>query len=123
MRDVTVTFGRPGTSVTARWLTTPLRRLRGLLLTGRDARPVMLEGCASVHTFGMAYPIDVAFLGHDGSCLLSVRGMRPGRILGVRGSRRVLERPATDGPWPLRGERVEMTCGRGGGGSPPREGA
>ena len=92
----------------ARRLASPLERLRGLLLTGRDARPVLLEDCASIHTFGMAYPIDVAFLARDGSCLLSVRGVPPGRVLGARGSARVLERPAAAGPWLARGERTAL---------------
>ena len=120
MRDVTVGFGSPRKVMVARRLVTSLQRLRGLLLTGRDARPVLLEGCGSVHTFGMGYPIDVAFLGDDGTCLLAVRGVCPGRVLGVRGARSVLERPASEGPWPGRGERVELWVGHAAGRASPR---
>ena len=46
-------------------LSTWRERLRGLLGTGPDAGPVMLALCSSVHTFGMRYSLDVAFVGDD----------------------------------------------------------
>ena len=120
-----MSFGGPGRTIVARRLARPLERLRGLLLTRPDARPVLLEGCASIHTFGMAYPIDVAFLASDGTCVLSVRGVVPGRVVSARGATRVLERPACAGPWPARGEQVMVSPARRRdlvGDTPPRRG-
>jgi uncharacterized membrane protein (UPF0127 family) len=72
-------------------------RLRGLL-----ARPPMKEGeglllleCGSVHTLGMGYPIDVAFLDADGKVVRSIDRLAPCRI-GLGGPKAVhtLELPA-----------------------------
>ncbi|MEW2632364.1 DUF192 domain-containing protein [Streptomyces sp. NPDC048389] len=54
-------------------------RRRGLL--GRDGikGAMLLAPCNSVHTIGMRFPIDVAYL--DGQLrVLTVRTMRPGRL-------------------------------------------
>jgi len=40
----------------------PIERLRGLLGTGPDAHQVALLDCRSVHTFGMRYRLDIAFV-------------------------------------------------------------
>jgi uncharacterized protein len=57
-------------------------RLRGLL-----ARPPVQEGegmllleCGSVHTIGMGYPIDVAFLDAEGRVVSSIAGLGPWRL-------------------------------------------
>jgi uncharacterized protein len=57
-------------------------RLRGLL-----ARPPVREGggmllleCGSVHTIGMGYPIDVAFLDAEGRVVRSIAGLGPWRL-------------------------------------------
>jgi uncharacterized protein len=72
-------------------------RLRGLL-----ARPPLEAGqglllleCRSVHTVGMRFPIDVAFLDLDGTVVRSIAGLGPWRV-GLGGSRAVhaLELPA-----------------------------
>ncbi|UAN03091.1 DUF192 domain-containing protein [Achromobacter mucicolens] len=57
-------------------------RMRGLL--GR-APPgprtgVMLIPCAAVHTFGMRYAIDVAFIGRDGRVVRLRRALAPWRV-------------------------------------------
>lgn len=58
-------------------------RLRGLL--GRE-RPLgrrtglWISPCWAVHTFGMRYPIDVAFIGRDGKVQRLVRDLGPGRV-------------------------------------------
>jgi hypothetical protein len=92
-----------------RVLTGWLERLRGLLGTRRDgplAEPVVLVDCGSVHTLGMAYEIDVALLGADGSVVKSRRGVPPGRVVGARGASLALERPSALSPWPTEGQRV-----------------
>jgi uncharacterized membrane protein (UPF0127 family) len=72
-------------------------RLRGLL-----ARPALLEGeglllmeCSSVHTVGMGYPIDVAFLDADGTVVRSIGSLEPYRFgLGGPEAVHALELPA-----------------------------
>ena len=73
---------RPGVVYELRVLASWWGRLRGLLATTPDASPVLLARCASVHTVGMGYNLDVALVGEDG------------------------EGPARDGPWPAVGERL-----------------
>jgi uncharacterized membrane protein (UPF0127 family) len=88
--------------------TTPGERLRGLL--GRAPPPVggglLLPGATSVHTVGLRFPIEVAWL--DGDLrVVAVRTLRPGRVaLPRRGARHVLECPVGTG---LReGERFSL---------------
>ncbi|OII63864.1 hypothetical protein BJP40_22600 [Streptomyces sp. CC53] len=55
------------------------RRARGLL--GRDGveGALLITPCASVHTYRMRFPIDVAYLDRDLN-VLAVRTMKPGRL-------------------------------------------
>lgn len=85
------------------------QKLRGLLGTPSDAMPVALIDCRSIHTFGMSYPIDVAFLDGWGGVVRSCRGLPPWRAMGSRRARMVLERPASDGPWFDVGDSLVMT--------------
>ncbi|MEU3748717.1 MULTISPECIES: DUF192 domain-containing protein [Streptomyces] len=88
-------------------------RRRGLL--GRDgiAGALLITPTNSVHTFGMRFPIDVAYL--DRSLrVLSVVTMRPGRLGMIRPSgRHVLEAEAgAMAGWGLRpGVVVSLTAG------------
>lgn len=67
-----------------------LRRLRGLLgrppLKGGEG--LLLLQCDSVHTVGMGYPIDVAFLDAEGRVVRSIPALAPWRV-GVGGSEAV----------------------------------
>ena len=73
------------------------RRLRGLLARPplRTGEGILLMGCNSVHTAGMSYAIDVAFLDAEGVVVRSIHELAPWRI-GLGGSRAVhaLELPA-----------------------------
>ena len=100
---------KPGCSLSFRVLTSWVERLVGLLGTGRDAMPVVLMRCASIHTFGMRYPLDVAFVDGEGRVLLSQRALPPKRLLSVRNAFCVFERPSGDAPWLEEGDRVSMT--------------
>lgn len=93
-------------SYPVRVLSTFSQRLRGLLGTGVDADPVVLVGCSSVHTFGMAYPIDVAFLSPRGEVLKVVRELVPGRLASCHGALYVFERPSAEGLWVRSGDRL-----------------
>ncbi len=74
--------------------TTGAERRHGLL--GRDTfdGAMVIEPCRWVHTIGMRFPIDVAFLDADGLVLRTVR--MPRRRIGrpVRRARRVIEAEA-----------------------------
>ena len=80
VRSVNVT---KGTVVAERvvWATGAAKR-RGLLgTTHLDAGAGMyLVPCQWVHTFGMRYPIDVAFLNRDGRVLAVHHALRPNRL-------------------------------------------
>ncbi len=41
---------------------------------------MLIDRCASVHTLGMRYPIDLAYLAGDGRVLKTVAGLRPLRL-------------------------------------------
>ena len=71
-------------------------RLLGLaLLPGEIAGAgLLIPHCRSVHTFGMRFSLDVAFLDGSGAPIRIDRGVRRGRILICRGAAAVLELPA-----------------------------
>lgn len=70
-------------------------RLKGLL--GTDCLPqgaaLLITPCSSVHTFGMAYPIDVLFIGVDYKVLKIAASLRPGRTAWCGKSQYVVELP------------------------------
>ena len=71
------------------------QRLRGLL--GRDGLEgaLLLPRCRSVHTMGMRFAIDVAFLDRSGCVVDVVAPMRPWRLGHLRlRARQVLEAEA-----------------------------
>jgi len=74
-------------------------RLLGLAFRDRDdAGPgLLIPRCASVHTFGMRFELDVYFLDRDGRVLSVRRRVPPRRVLWRRGARKVLEIPAPAG--------------------------
>ena len=73
-------------------------RMRGLL--GRDALAadecIVITPCRSIHTVGMRFPIDVAFIDGDGSVLAVRPDIAPGRlrVAGPRGTRATVEAAA-----------------------------
>ena len=75
-------------------------KLVGLLGTDEEATPVALCGCASVHTVGMGYPIDVALVSRDGKVLVARRDVPPFRLVRASGAYYALERPRSADAWP-----------------------
>jgi len=72
-------------------------RTKGLL--GRKSlgneEALLIEPCSSIHTFGMAFPIDALFLSRDGRVVHLVKEMKASRISRhVFSARMVLEAPA-----------------------------
>ena len=80
-------------AITMRRATRLPDRLRGLL--GRDRmgpyEVLDIDPCASIHTFGMRFAIDVVFVGSDSRILRIDRAVAPGRMRVCWRSRRVLE--------------------------------
>ncbi len=76
-------------------------RLWGLLgeRDPRSAPAAVLCRCSSIHTFGMAYDLDVCLVDGEGRTVASRRGVGPGSVVSKRGAEMAIERPARDGPW------------------------
>lgn len=64
--------------------------------------------CRQVHTVGMRYRIDIAFVGANGVVLDVRMSVRPGRFLGDERAWVTLERPHQRTAWLVAGETVEM---------------
>ena len=87
-----------------------LDRARGLLgtLPGRPLEnALLLPDCPSVHTCGMAYPIDLAFFREDGSVARVCRNVGAWRVRGLPGAAAVAEREAGGRDWFRVGDVVE----------------
>lgn len=76
----------------------PLARVLGLALLDREqAGPgLLIPRCRSIHTFGMRFPLDVAFLDRDGVVLARHRAVPRGRVVAERRAAAVLETPARE---------------------------
>jgi uncharacterized protein len=74
-------------------------RLRGLAFRDRDqAGPGLLfPRCASIHTFGMRFELDVFFLDEAGRVIDVRHRVPPRRVVFCRGASAVLEIPAGEG--------------------------
>lgn len=68
-------------------------RMRGLL--GRPplkaGEGMLIERCGLVHTLGMGYPLDLAFLDGDGTVRKTVAGLAPTRVAGSINAAMTLE--------------------------------
>lgn len=82
------------------------QRLRGLLATTEQAHPVLLTKCRSIHSYGMRYALDVAFVGEQGEVLLVKRHFAPRQFLSCKQAICVLERPARQKAWFKTGDHV-----------------
>ena len=73
--------------------------MRGLAFRAREeaGAGLLIPRCASVHTFGMRFALDVYFLDRDGRVLAVHRRVPPRRVLWHRGARKVLEIPSATG--------------------------
>ncbi|RMH93827.1 DUF192 domain-containing protein [Lysobacter pythonis] len=65
-------------------------RLRGLLLRPHQ-EALLLTPCASVHTFGMHYPLDLVFLDRQGRVCGWQSNLRPWRTATCRGAAATVE--------------------------------
>jgi uncharacterized membrane protein (UPF0127 family) len=71
-------------------------RLLGLTFTDRDAAGggLLIPGCRSVHTFGMRFALEVAFLDGEGAVISRRARVAPRRVVADRRAAAVLELPA-----------------------------
>lgn len=88
-------------------------RARGLLGTnanwGDEGRVLVLAPCRSVHTFGMRYALDIAFVSRSGIVLRAEQAVPPKRLLACRKATFVLERPRDRAaPWPEAGSSIPL---------------
>ena len=58
---------------------------------------LLIPRCASVHTFGMRFALDLYFLDANGEPIGIRREIGAGRVVFCRGARAVLEIPAEEG--------------------------
>lgn len=71
------------------------QRLRGLLFRAplQAGEGLLITPCASVHTLGMGYPLDLLFLDRHGCAVGWREAVAPWRSAGCRGARSTLEMP------------------------------
>jgi len=85
-------------------------RMKGLLGTNRhnlDFDALHIVPCCGVHTFGMKYEIDIAYLDVAGTVLRTRRGVAPNRVCASpEDTHSVLERPSSGLPWLVCGDVV-----------------
>lgn len=88
--------------------TTARERLRGLLFTDPDDVTRLLIPCHDVHTFGMRYPLDIAFISRDGEVLEVHRNLATMRRVRHKGASLVAERFSRDGDWLTKGDVIRI---------------
>lgn len=96
------------------WMKGFFQRLRGLLgtLPGQTTGSVLVfEYTHSLHTLGMRYPIDVAFLDGEGRVVMSERAVRPGRVRFCWQGSTAVEREVSSSPWFILGDAPRFVCG------------
>ena len=93
------------------------QRVRGLLARRPTACTLVLMPCCDVHTFGMRYRLDIAFVDAAGCVVAAYRDVGPFRRLRHRESVAVLERfSSCSTPWFRPGDHVGMVGLRKGAG-------
>jgi uncharacterized membrane protein (UPF0127 family) len=77
----------------------PRVRLLGLAWLDREraGAGLLIPRCASVHTFGMRFALDLYFLDREGATLAIRREVPPRRLAWCRGADSVLEIPSRPG--------------------------
>lgn len=88
--------------------TTACERLRGLLFTDPDDITRLLIPCRDVHTFGMRYPLDIAFISRDGKVLEVHRNVSTMRRMRHRKASLVAERFSRTGEWLKKGDVIRI---------------
>lgn len=83
-------------------------RLRGMLFRDPDDITRLLVPCRDIHTFGMRYPLDIAFISKDG-CVLEVhRNVEGRRRIKRKEASMVAERFSRQGDWLKAGDVIRL---------------
>lgn len=88
--------------------TTAKDRLRGMLFRDPDEVTRLLIPCHDIHTFGMRYPLDVAFISRSGEVLEVHRNVATMRRIKHKGASLVAERFSRDGDWLKKGDVIHI---------------
>ncbi len=83
-------------------------RLRGMLFKDPDDVTRLLVPCHDIHTFGMRYPLDVAFISKDGRVLEVHRNVEGRRRLRRKEASMVAERFSKQGDWLQAGDVIKL---------------
>ena len=86
------------------------RRFRGLLGAPPEPRLLLITPCRSIHTFGMKYPIHVAFFDRQGVVIEAETSVPPGTKRSCDRAVGVLEMPAVfhDEHWFTCGDHLRL---------------
>lgn len=88
--------------------TTATARLRGMLFRDPDEITRLLIPCRDIHTFGMRYPLDVAFISKEGKVLEVHRNVATMRRLRRSDASLVAERFSRGGEWLRKGDVIRI---------------
>lgn len=83
-------------------------RLRGMLFRDPDNVTRILIPCHDVHTYGMKYPIDIAFISREGNVLEVHRNVSTRKRLKRRDASLVAERFSREGEWLKEGDVIRV---------------
>ena len=88
-------------------------RMRGLIGADGYEGVLLLAPCSSIHTYGMRFVIDVAFVDELGIVLEAYRDVDPGKVLHHPGAACVLERMSSvHRPWFEKGDELWLGANR-----------
>lgn len=87
---------------------TAKERLRGMLFRDPDDVTRLLIPCHDIHTFGMRYPLDVAFISRDGHVLEVHRNVSTMRRIRHKDASLVAERFSRTGDWLKEGDVIHI---------------
>lgn len=87
---------------------TPAQRLRGMLFRDPDEVTRLLVPCHDIHTFGMQYPLDVAFIAKSGDVIEVHRNVGIRKRLRNGKASMVAERFSQNGDWLHTGDKIKL---------------
>jgi len=83
-------------------------RMRGMLGAGVE-EALLIAPCHRIHTIGMRYALDVAYIAADGRVLRTIRQLPPGRLPpGCPEAVAVLERRTCEDDWFAPGQFIGL---------------
>lgn len=88
------------------WCDTFFSRLKGMLRKQKGADHMILMLCRAIHTWGMSYPIDVAFFDANGVVSAVYRQVMPYSRRECRDAYAVVERASDTGRWLCVGDSI-----------------